>query len=318
MLIAHKRGWEIPEREASDESLVRGRRQFLFGAAASAAVPLLATPGRAWAAAAGEELYPFARNQSYTVDRALSAEADVTTYNNFYEFGSHKKVWKTAQRLDTDDWTVVIDGLVEQERKISVDELLRQMPREERLYRHRCVEAWSMTVPWSGFALRALVDFARPLNDAKFVRFETFMNRDVAPGQRQGWFPWPFTEGLTMAEATHDLAFMVTGLFGKPLPKANGAPMRLAVPWKYGFKSIKSIVRISLVADQPKTFWNTINDKLYGFWANVNPEVPFPDWSQATEKVLGTGETVPTRLFNGYAEQVAGLYQGMSGENIYF
>ena len=175
-----------------------------------------------------------------------------------------------------------------------------------------------MIVPWSGFPLKALVDFAQPLSGATHIRFETFMNRYKAPGQRQSWFPWPYTEGLTMAEATNELAFIATGLYGKPLKNQNGAPIRLVVPWKYGFKSIKSIVRISFTDSQPETFWNTINDELYGFWANVNPDVPFPDWSQETEKLLGTGKRIPTRLYNGYGEFVSHLYDGMDYDKIYF
>lgn len=175
-----------------------------------------------------------------------------------------------------------------------------------------------MTVPWSGFPLAALVALARPLSDASFVRFESFLDPDVAAGQRQDWFPWPYTEGLTMAEATNELAFVATGLYGRPLEKQNGAPLRLVVPWKYGFKSIKSIVRITFVRSQPATFWNTINRRLYGFWANVNPDVPFPDWSQEEERLLGGEETVPTRLYNGYGEFVSHLYAGMESRRIFF
>ena len=162
---------------------------------------------------------------------------------------------------------------------IGIDDLLARMPLEERLYRHRCVEAWSMAVPWSGFALKAFVEMAKPLGDAKFVEMQTFLNPDVAPGQRVSWYPWPYTEGLTIAEATNDLAFLVTGVYGKPLPAQNGAPLRLATPWKYGFKSIKSIVRFNFTDQRPKTFWETLQDSEYGFWANVNPEVPHPRWS---------------------------------------
>ena len=174
-----------------------------------------------------------------------------------------------------------------------------------------------MAVPWSGFAFKALVDFARPLSGAKYVAMETFNNPDVAKGQKSGWYPWPYVEGLTIAEATNELAFLATGLYGKPMPKQNGAPLRLAVPWKYGFKSIKSIVRFSFTDKRPKSFWEEIQASEYGFWANVNPEVPHPRWSQATERVLGKRTRVPTQLFNGYAEQVADLYKGMEGERLY-
>lgn len=312
MIVLRRRGWEPRESAATPETFVLSRRALLAGAAAAALAPA------ARAAAPGAALYPFPRNDRYTVQRPLSAESDVTTYNNFYEFASVKNIWKAAQRLRTGDWTVTIDGLVEQEVEIGFEDLLARMPREERLYRHRCVEAWAMTVPWSGFALPALLDFARPLSRAAFVRFESFHDPDIAPGQRQGWFPWPYTEGLTMAEAANELAFVATGLYGKPLEKQNGAPLRLVVPWKYGFKSIKSIRRITFTDERPATFWNTINDRLYGFWANVNPNVPFPDWSQKEERLLGGEETVPTRLYNGYGAYVAHLYAGMSPRRIFF
>ena len=214
-------------------------------------------------------------------------------------------------------WDVRIDGMVEKPVTVAIDELLKKMPLEERLYRHRCVEAWSMAVPWSGFPFKALVDFARPLGSAKYVVMETFQDPGVAKGQKQGWYPWPYREGLTIAEATNELAFLATGLYGKPMPKQNGAPLRLAVPWKYGFKSIKSIVRFSFTDKRPVTFWEKVQSAEYGFWANVNPEVPHRRWSQATERVLGKSTRVPTLLYNGYAEQVAHLYQGMEGHRLF-
>jgi len=174
-----------------------------------------------------------------------------------------------------------------------------------------------MAVPWSGFAMKALVDLARPLGDAKFVEMQTFQNPDVAPGQRASWYPWPYTEGLTIAEATNELAFMVTGIYGKPLPPQNGSPLRLATPWKYGFKSIKSIVRFNFTDQRPKSFWETLQDSEYGFWANVNPEVPHPRWSQASERVLGSDERVPTQVFNGYGAYVTDLYKGLEAEPLY-
>jgi methionine sulfoxide reductase catalytic subunit len=191
------------------------------------------------------------------------------------------------------------------------------MPLEERLYRHRCVEAWAAAVPWTGFPLRSLVDLARPLGSARYLKMVTFQDPDVAAGQRQFWYPWPYVEGLTMQEATHELAFVSTGLYGKPIPKQNGAPLRLVIPWKYGFKSVKSIVLFEFTDQRPVSFWEEIQGSEYGFWANVNPEVPHPRWSQATEEVLGTGDRVPTQLFNGYAEFVAPLYAELSGEILY-
>jgi sulfoxide reductase catalytic subunit YedY len=257
------------------------------------------------------------QNARYTLDRPLTAEEYSTRYNNFYEFGSSKDVVEEAQSLPTRPWEIAIDGMVEAPVTIGIDDLLKRMPLEERLYRHRCVEAWSMDVPWSGFAMRAFIDFARPLSGAKYVRMETFMNPDVAEGQRAIWYPWPYIEGLTMAEATNEMTFLVTGMYGKPVPAQNGTPLRLVVPWKYGFKSIKSIVKFTFTDQRPVGFWETLQASEYGFWANVNPDVPHPRWSQATERVIGTDERVPTRLFNGYGEFVADLYKGLENERLY-
>ena len=207
--------------------------------------------------------------------------------------------------------------MVEKPFTIAFDDLLKKMPLEERVYRHRCVEAWAMTVPWSGFPLKALVDFARPLGSAKFLAMETFENPEVAPGQNQRWYPWPYLEGLAIDEATNELAFIATGLYGKPMPKQNGAPLRLAVPWKYGFKSVKSLVRFHFAEKRPVSFWEELQGREYGFWANVNPKVPHPRWSQATERLLGTGKRVPTRIYNGYGEFVAGLYTGRKDERLF-
>ena len=188
---------------------------------------------------------------------------------------------------------------------------------EERLLRHRCVEAWSIAIPWTGFPLRKLVDMARPLSGAKYLVMQTFHDKKIAPGQRQFWYPWPYVEGLTLAEARNELTFICTGAYGKPMAKQNGAPLRLTAPWKFGFKSIKSITRFTFTDKMPKSFWMEIQGAEYGFWANVNPEVDHPRWSQATEKQLGTGKRVPTLLYNGYAEQVADLYKDMKGENLF-
>ena len=263
------------------------------------------------------DLYPADRNEFYQIERALTPEDINSRYNNFYEFGSHKEISDRAQALQTRPWTVTIDGEVEEEREVDIDTLIRAMGIEERLYRHRCVEAWSMTIPWSGFPLARLVDYARPLSSAKYVVMQTFQDSSIASGQRQFWYPWPYTEGLTIEEATNDLAFMVTGAYGQPAAKQFGAPLRLAVPWKYGFKSIKSIVRISFTSERPTSFWEQLNASEYGFWANVNPEVSHPRWSQANERVLGENRTIPTVIYNGYGEQVADLYKNMEGERLY-
>ena len=224
---------------------------------------------------------------------------------------------KAAQALKLRPWTVKIDGMVEKVQEIGIDDLIRQMPLEERLYRHRCVEAWSMAIPWSGFPLARLLELAKPLSSAKYVRMETFQNPSMAPGQKQSWLPWPYVEGLTMAEAANDLAFLVTGTYGKPVSKVQGAPLRLAVPWKYGFKSIKSIVRFNFTDQRPKSYWEALQASEYGFWANVNPQVPHPRWSQATEELIGLNERRPTLLFNGYGEYVADLYKGLEKERLW-
>jgi sulfoxide reductase catalytic subunit YedY len=293
------------------------RRALLAGSMAAAAIPLLPATAQAQEVSPIADLFPAKNNAAFVLDRPLTPEEVNGAYNNFYEFGSHKGIARAAQALKVRPWTVAINGLVEKPMTVDIDTLIRAMPVEERLYRHRCVEAWSMTVPWTGFALKALVDYAKPLGDAKYVRFETFMNPDVASGQSQTWYPWPYVEGLTIAEATNDLAFMVIGAYGKPLANQFGAPLRLATPWKYGFKSIKSIVKVSFVAERPKSFWEAIQAEEYGFWANVNPEVPHPRWSQATERVLGTDETRPTLLFNGYGDLVADLYKGLEAERLW-
>ncbi len=324
MLIRNKRRWEIAEREATPEAVFLDRRQILAAAGlgavglGAAALPF-GLPGRAAAQEADPtaDLYPAKRNGKFTLDRGLTPEEINAHYNNFYEFSTDKELAAEAQRLRTRPWQVKFDGLVEAEKTVDIDTLIRVMPLEERLYRHRCVEAWSMTVPWTGFPLAALVAYAKPLASAKYVRMETFLDADMAPGQNQPWYPWPYIEGLTMAEATNDLAFMVTGAYGKPVMKQMGAPLRLATPWKYGFKSIKSIVRFSFVEERPVGLWEALQSSEYGFWANVNPEVPHPRWSQAEERVLHTGERVPTLLFNGYGDEVAGLYKGLENEPLY-
>ena len=327
MLIRKRRGWELPESAATPESVFLDRRRLLKAAAAGT---ILMTAPAALVGCDSEEeiaiktapdpsahLYPVKRNERFALDRAITSEEEATTYTNYYEFGSSKNIHARAQGLPIRPWTVTIGGMVEKPMQIGIDDLLARMPLEERLYRLRCVEAWSMAVPWSGFPMRALVEMARPLSDAKYVKMTTFENVKVAIGQRESWYPWPYTEGLTIAEATNELAFLATGFYGKPIPKQNGAPLRLAVPWKYGFKSIKGIVAFEFTKIQPTSFWEQIQAQEYGFWANVNPKVPHPRWSQATERVLGTGERVPTQLYNGYGEFVADLYKNMSGQRLY-
>ena len=321
MHIKSRRGWEIPDSAATPEHLFFNRRGFLGAALGAAATPLLPAFAHAQRVAdlpdptAG--LYPVKRNESFTLDRPITDEKVNASYNNFYEFGGSKNIAKAAQALRLRPWTVKIDGMVAQPREIDIDSLIKQMPLEERLYRHRCAEAWGMAIPWSGFPLSALVKFAEPQSSAKYLRMETFVDKAVAPGQRGGIYSWPYVEGVTIEEAVNDLSFMVTGAYGKPLPKQHGAPLRLALPWKYGFKSIKSITRISFTAERPKGFWEAMQPAEYGFWANVNPQVAHPRWSQATEELIGTNERRPTLLFNGYGDYVADMYKGLESERLY-
>lgn len=315
MLIRRRPEWEIAEAAATPESAYLNRRALLAGMGAG--VGLLAGGRASLAAADAAARYPAPRNPAYQIDRPLTAEAEATTYNNFYEFGMTKNIWRAAQALPLRPWKVTIDGMVEKPIELDFDQLLAQMPLEERLYRFRCVEAWAMTVPWTGFPLKALVDMARPLSSAKYLEMQTFQNPAAAPAQKQYWYPWPYTEGLTVAEAVNELAFIATGIYGKPLPAQNGAPLRLVTPWKYGFKSVKSIVRFRFTDRRPVGYWEKLQASEYGFWANVNPAVSHPRWSQAHERLLGGDERVPTQLYNGYAAQVAGLYQDMAGEKLF-
>jgi sulfoxide reductase catalytic subunit YedY len=320
MHVIRKKGWEIPESRVTPESVYLNRRQILAagGGALIGGVAAMAMPRVALAADTDQtiDLYPAARNTKYDAGRPVTAESITTNYNNFYEFGTQKDVNRSAQALRTRPWQIRIDGMVEKEMTVGIDDLVRKMKLEERIYRHRCVEAWSFVVPWTGFPLSALVAMAKPLGTAKYLQMETFNDPDMASGQRS-FSPWPYVEGLTMAEATNDLAFLVTGAYGKPVGKVMGAPLRVHLPWKYGFKSVKSIVRFTFTDERPMTFWQQIQSDEYGFWANVNPEVPHPRWSQAMERDITTQNSIPTQIFNGYGEYVAGLYTGLKNEQLY-
>ena len=315
MLIKSNPGWALSESEATSEHVFMNRREWLRKAGfmglsfVSVASGLGLTSTVSTAAVNG---YPAPLNSAFGLDRELTPEKEATTYTNFYEFGSSKNIWRRAQKLVTDPWMVTIDGLVETEMQLDANDLIAKIGGlEERLYRHRCVEAWAMAVPWTGVPLANLVRLAKPDADARYLQMETFFEPDVAPGQRQSWYPWPYIEGLTLAEATNELAFLATGIYGKPMPAQNGAPIRLITPWKYGFKSVKSIRRFTFTNKQPISFWEQSNSNEYGFWANVNPAVPHPRWSQKTERLLGSNKNVPTQIFNGYGSQVAGLYSGL-------
>jgi sulfoxide reductase catalytic subunit YedY len=329
MLIRSRKAWEMPEREATPESDYWNRRRFLraagFGLAGLASGGLMTPAGAEEATAppekngaatedgalpAGSSLYPAKRNKEYKLDRPLTPELNATSYNNFYEFSYTKDAVRFfARKLEPSPWSVEVTGAVAKPTKFDLDDLLRKVTLEERLYRFRCVEAWAMAVPWTGFPLSKLLDLVEPKSSAKYVRFLTFLKPEWAPNQRSQDWPWPYYEALTMAEARNELTLLATGLYGKPMPKQNGAPIRLVVPWKYGFKSIKSIVRIEVTEKQPATFWNTAAPNEYGFLANVNPKKPHPRWSQAQERMIDTGETRPTLPYNGYEELVAGMYK---------
>ncbi|MCY1035148.1 protein-methionine-sulfoxide reductase catalytic subunit MsrP [Corallococcus sp. BB11-1] len=249
---------------------------------------------------------------AFDTDEPRTPYEDITTYNNFYEFGLDKNdPARRAHTLKTRPWTVVIDGEVHKPQTVDVDQLISGFPLEERVYRMRCVEAWSMVIPWLGIPLGKLLERVQPTSFAKYVAFTTLEDPEQMPGQKSPVLDWPYVEGLRLDEAMHPLTLLATGLYGKQLPAQNGAPLRLVVPWKYGFKGIKSIVRVSLTREQPRTTWNLANGREYGFYANVNPAVDHPRWSQASERRIGDTGRRPTLPFNGYAEQVADLYRGM-------
>jgi methionine sulfoxide reductase catalytic subunit len=305
MLI--RRAPDLRTSEITDERLFLNRRAFL---ASLAGAGVLLTLGERRALAQG--LAREARASLVGGDDKLTPYEAVTTYNNFYEFGTGKdEPAQNATKFQTRPWKVKIDGEVSKPGDYDLDDVLKPHKLEERVYRHRCVEAWSMVVPWLGFPLGDLIKRIEPTTRAKYVEFTTLLDPKQMPGQRSRMLPWPYVEGLRLDEAMHPLALMVTGLYGKPLPNQNGAPLRLVTPWKYGFKGCKSIVRIRLTEQQPRNTWSVAAPDEYGFYANVNPEVDHPRWSQARERRLGEFFKRPTLQFNGYADQVAGLYAGM-------
>ena len=295
----------LTDRDITGESIFMNRRQLMRGAAAGAG--MLAAGGAAQAAA----------------DDALEPNSweDITQYNNFYEFGTGKgDPAAYADALTTSPWTVKIDGLVDRPADYNFEDIMKAMTVEERIYRFRCVEAWSMVIPWNGFELADLLAMAGVQSGAKYVRFETLYRPSEMPGQKSGWIDWPYVEGLRLDEAMHPLTIMATGIYGRDIPNQNGAPLRLVVPWKYGFMSIKSVVRITLTDKEPVNTWQQLQPKEYGFYSNVNPKVDHPRWSQATERVIGGGlfsPRIPTLMFNGYEEEVAAMYQGMDLAKFY-
>ncbi|WP_127524620.1 protein-methionine-sulfoxide reductase catalytic subunit MsrP [Mesorhizobium sp. Z1-4] len=313
MLIKHTppiRSSEITSRE-----VYLSRRDLLFGASITALS--LFAPQRA------EAMSLEAASSPLSTDEAATTFEHVTSYNNFYEFGTGKDdPAKNAHMLTTKPWSVKVEGLVSRPTEFDLEDLLRPITLEERIYRLRCVEGWSMVIPWVGFPLSEVLKRVVPLGSAKFVAFETLHRPEEMPGQNAFFqaLRWPYVEGLRLDEAMHHLTILAVGLYGEELPNQNGAPIRLVVPWKYGFKSIKSIVKITLTEEQPPTSWNRQNPREYGFYSNVNPEVDHPRWSQATELPIGEGlfaKRKPTLMFNGYGEEVAHLYEGMDLTKFY-
>lgn len=329
----------IPSSEITPEHVYLNRRRFIGGlglVAGSLAMAACVAPGTQGGSSTatqgvpplvgptalpglpGVDAAPSTKSTQDDLGDPLTTYEAVTTYNNFYEFGTDKgDPARLARNFRVAPWTVTVGGLVHKPKTFGIEDLVRLFPLEERIYRLRCVEAWSMVIPWLGFPLKKLLAEVEPLGSARYVRFETLYDPEQMPGQRSPWYKWPYVEGLRLDEAMHDLTLLSLGLYGKQLLPQNGAAIRLVVPWKYGFKSIKSIVKIDLVEEQPSSLWMIAAPHEYGFYANVNPDVPHPRWSQATERRIGEAGRRPTLPFNGYAEQVAGLYAGMDLRKFY-
>jgi len=304
MLIRKPQGWEIPEREATPEEVYWNRRQILQAAGLMAAPSL---------AGQTKPLYPAPKNEEFTVPAApLTPDWAAAGYNNYYEFDPYGKetVKDLVGKFVISPWQIQVSGLGKEPQTYDLDDLLKKLPLQERVYRFRCVERWAMVVPWTGFPLASLIKLLEPKPNTKFVKFLTVSRPNEMPGMKKAPYPWPYFEGLRMDEAMHPLTMMVTGLYGKPVPKQNGAPVRLIVPWKYGYKSIKSIAKIEFTDKEPPTFWNRLQSAEYGFYSNVEPKKPHPRWSQAYEQMIPTMERRPTLQYNGYEKFVAGLYNG--------
>lgn len=311
----------VPSSEITPRDVWQSRRRWLKTAALGSLAVGAGGVSSAWAAGADAATLNVTANQKFALDEPVTDRKLVTTYNNFYEFGTDKgDPARNAGRLQTRPWTVTIEGEVLKPRTFDIDDLLKLAPLEERVYRMRCVEGWSMVIPWNGYSLSTLLSQVQPTGNARFVEFVTAVQPDNMPGVRSRIIDWPYREGLRIDEAMHPLTMLVMGIYGEVLPNQNGAPVRLAVPWKYGFKSAKSIVTIRLLEKQPVSSWERIQPQEYGFYANVNPTVSHPRWSQATERRIGAGFLAPRRdtlMFNGYADQVASLYEGMDLRRYY-
>ncbi len=310
MLI--RRPDDVKPSEITPESTYLNRRAWLAAAGGAAALSVV---GRE---AAAQDPQPIGTPYGLQPDDKATPWKDVTTYNNFYEFGTSKEEpAQTARNFKTTPWTITVDGLAGKPGKFLLEDFIKPSKVEDRIYRMRCVEAWSMVIPWRGIPLADVIKRAEPLSTAKYVSFTTLMDPKQMPGQQLGVLDWPYTEGLRMDEALHPLALLASGVYGRPMPNQNGAPIRLVVPWKYGFKGIKSIVRMTFTDKKPKTAWNISAPQEYGFFANVNPAVDHPRWSQAKERRIGVFTRRPTLPFNGYADQVASLYAGMDLKKFY-
>jgi sulfoxide reductase catalytic subunit YedY len=308
--------------EITPKSLYLSRRDFLKAAGIMTGSALLAAcapeASEQDAEPSPEAPAPSSAGKTDELGNPLNSFEEITNYNNFYEFSTDKQaVARLAEDFKTEPWTVEVGGLVNNPKTYGVEDLLKLFPQEERIYRLRCVEAWSMVIPWNGFPLASLLKEVEPTSDAKYVRFESIYAPDQMPGQKSPFYSWPYQEGLRLDEAMNDLAILATGLYGEMMPNQNGAPIRLVVPWKYGFKSIKSIVKIELVDYEPDTLWRNAAPGEYGFYSNVNPEVSHPRWTQGAERRIGELGRRPTLMFNGYEEQVAYLYEGMDLAKFY-
>jgi sulfoxide reductase catalytic subunit YedY len=308
MNLSKKKFISFKENQITKKSLFLNRRKLILGFTGSILASNLSN------------LYANNQKTNYNkiIKRKLTSYENITKYNNFFEFGTTKQIWKQAQKLNIQNWLIKISENNMPDRNIYLEDIIKKIDLEERVYKFRCVEAWSMIVPWQGFELSKLINILKPRLDTKYVEFQTFYRPKEANNQKQNWYPWPYKEIITIEEAMHPLAFIATGVYGEPLPKQNGAPIRLVLPWKYGFKSIKSIVKIKFSNTRTKSFWETIAPKEYGFWANVNPKVPHRRWSQEYEKDIESGNKYPTKLFNGYGEWVASLYGDLNNKSIFF
>ena len=314
---------DVDRSEITPERLYLSRRKFIAGAGATVASLIL------FGGCERPDGSPLATDEDWCRSAVAGADTDelgdpltpcedIISYNNFYEFTTSKEgVARRARDLRTSPWMVEVGGLVNRPQTLSMEEILERYPQEERIYRLRCVEAWSMVIPWLGFPLASLLKDVEPTGEARYVRFETLYDPEQMPGQKSGAYQWPYVEGLRLDEATHDLTILATGIYGHPLPPQDGAPIRLVVPWKYGFKYIKSLVRINLVEEMPVSLWMATAPSEYGFYANVNPEVAHPRWSQSSERRIGEIRRRPTLPFNGYADEVAHLYEGMDPRELF-